>query len=484
MRARWSLPIFFLIAALSGAQAAPATSEGAEVIERNYVDYFGKAVVDKGLVSVTPSGEDYVVSWNLQKVIDLANNADLSVRVDPLVYKLTPRDGGWTVTADHLPSLTIDMPTDKGRLNGAVDFSGFHIETLFDAGRQEFLRSVAAADALTMKFNVADPTQRADIDLVESGLTTETRARTSDSGAGVDIAIAESAAHLTETVVSTPSDSQTAPTKLAYDVARLGGQFAITGLRAREIADLWKYVLAHIQDAQAPPDLKQRVQAILPMWNEIHADAEMHDLVLKTPFFDTQLKTLGETASLTGFTGEAAAEVSVKIEDLAFKSTMLPDWADQLSPVSLTLGLRVADRGLDKVAELALADPHFGDKGDLSPETQDKIDEVLLAGDPKLVLAPSRLKTPFLDLAIEGEAAIEAGAPKGRFTVSADGLDKTIALLGQIAKSEPDAQSVALGIALVKGLATTGPDGRLQWKVEVSSSGDVTINGTPLPTGK
>ena len=486
MRARWSLPIFFLIAAFSGARAAPATTEGAKAIEQDYIDYFSRAVVDKGIVTVTPSGEDYVVSWNLQKTIDLADNPEISVRVDPLVYKLTPRDGGWTVKADHLPSLTIGLTTDKGRMNGTVDFSGFHIETSFDAGRKDFLRSIAAADALTMKFHSGEAAaQPADIDLVEAGLSGETRVKTPDDGAGVDVAMAHSVTHLTETVISAPSSSDAGmPTKFVYDAGNAGGQFAVAGLRAREIADLWKYVLAHIKDAQAPPDLRQRVHAILPLRNDIHAGADVHDLVLTTSIGEARLKTFGETLSLTGFTADAAAEVGVKIDALAVKSPMLPAWAEQFSPASLTLGLRVADRGLDKVAELALADPSFGDKGDLSSETQDKIDQVLLSGAPKLFLSPSRLTTPFLDLAVEGEAGIEAGAPTGRFTVSADGLDKTITLIGEIAKSMPDAQNVALAMALVKGLATTGPDGRLVWKVEVSSSGDVTINGTPMPTGK
>lgn len=484
MRARWSLPIFFLLAAFSTARAEPATSEGARAIEQGYIDYFGKAVIDKGIVTVTPSGEDYVVSWDLQKAIDLADAHEMSLRADPLVYTLTRRDGGWTVRADHLPSLAIGMPTDKGRLNGAVDFSGFHTETLFDAGRKDFLRSIAAADALTMKFHVGEPTQRADIDIVESGLSSETRVKTPENGAGVDIAMAQSVTHLTETVVSAPSESDSAPTKVAYDVATLGGQLAISGLRAREIADLWKYVVAHAQDPQAPPDIKLRVHTILPLWNDIRAGADMHDLALNTPIGEARLKTFGETLLLTGFTADAAAEIGLKIDELAFKSAMLPDWADRFSPASLTLGLRVADRGLDKVAELALADPNFGDKGDISPETQDKIDEILLSGDPKLVLSPSRLTTPFVDLAMEGEAAFEAGSPKGRFTISADGLDKTIALIGEVAKSMPDAENIALAVALIKGLATTGPDGRLVWKVEVSSSGEVTVNGTPLPTGK
>jgi hypothetical protein len=97
-------------------------------------------------------------------------------------------------------------------------------------------------------------------------------------------------------------------------------------------------------------------------------------------------------------------------------------------------------------------------------------------------VTPGHLKIPALDLAFEGEASVAAGAPTAHFNVSADSLDKTIALLEDFAKVQPDAQSALLIVTLLKGLATTGADGRLVWEIE-SSGGAVTVNGSPLPTG-
>ena len=75
------------------------------------------------------------------------------------------------------------------------------------------------------------------------------------------------------------------------------------------------------------------------------------------------------------------------------------------------------------------------------------------------------------------------GAPSGHFTFTADGLDKTIALLSEMAKTDPQVQPAVLGVTFLKGLATTGSDGRLVWKVDMTDAG-LTVNGTPLPTGK
>ena len=485
MHARWPSSALFLFATASAGLAAPATSDGAKAIEQGYVEYFGKAVVDKGIVSVTPDGEDYLVSWDLQKAFDLIGPPEGALRIAQFSYTLTPEDDGdWTAKADGFPSLTFDVPTDKGKVTGTLDLGGFRLETAYRAAQADFLRSLLSADTLAAKFHVPDGARGDDLDLAESGISVETRAKTSDSGAGVDVALAQSVKNLTETVVAPPPDDQGPPVEVTYTVGGFGGGAAISGLRAREIGDFWKFVVAHVEDADPPAELKQSIRAMLPLWNSLQANAEIHDVTLQMPMIEATLKTLDETIALSGFTADGAAEIGVKIDQLAFKSPFLPPWAGSLSPASFALDLRVADKGLDEVARLALDDPSFGGKGDLSPETQDKISAVLLAGRPKLTLAPGRLTTPTLDLAFEGEASTDTGAPSGHFVFSADGLDKTIALLEDVAKSEPDLQSAVLGVTFIKGLATTGPDGRLTWNVDVSEAGDVTVNGTLLTTAK
>ncbi len=485
MHARWPSSALLLIATASAGLAAPATTDGAKAIEQGYVEYFGKAVVDKGVVSVAPQGEDYLVSWDLQKAFDLIARPEAVLRMARFSYKLTPGDDGdWTVEADGFPSLAFDAPTEKGKIAGAFDLGGFHMQTGYRGAQTDFLRSLLSADTLAAKFHLADGARGEDLDLTESGVTVETRAKTSDSGVGVNVALAQSVKSLTETVVAPPPDGQGPPVKVTYEVGGLGGGSAISGLRAREIGDFWRFVVAHLEDADPPAEFKQHIRAMLPLWNSLQANAEIHDLTLQAPMIEATLKTLDETIALSGFTADGAAEIGVKIDQLAFKSPMLPFWAESLSPASFAFDLRVADKGLDEVAQLALDDPNFGGKGDLTPETQDKISAVLLAGRPKLTLAPGRLTTPTLDLAFQGEASMDAGAPSGHFVFSADGLDKTIALLEEVAKSEPDLQSAVLGVTFIKGLATIGADGRLTWNVDVSEAGDVTVNGTPLPMGQ
>ena len=168
---------------------------------------------------------------------------------------------------------------------------------------------------------------------------------------------------------------------------------------------------------------------------------------------------------------------------MTIDSSQAPAWTAKLTPASLDFDLKFAGGGFDQAAQIALDDPSFAASGELSPEAQDKIDAALFGGDPKLTLAPGRLSTPTLDLTFEGEASAVAGAPRGRLIVSADGLDKALALLQDIAGTDPEAEAAILSLTYAKGLAKPGPDGRLMWTITFEG-GDVTVNGSPLPIGK
>ena len=114
---------------------------------------------------------------------------------------------------------------------------------------------------------------------------------------------------------------------MTYSIGGVAGGVAISGLRAREIGDFWKYVVAHIKDADAPPELKPRFRATLPLWNNLQANAEIHDLALQTPMAEASMKTLGETIALSGFIADGAAEIGINIDELTFNSQLLPSWA-------------------------------------------------------------------------------------------------------------------------------------------------------------
>jgi len=466
-----------------GAFAATATPEGARAILRDYAAYFSQGVVDKGIVSVEPRDDGYFVTWNLRKALAAVDAPEDAFRIEDFTYVLTPGAGdSWTVKAEHFPRVAFELPTDKGQAKGVFAFDGFHFDGVYDPQADEFLRSTGGAGNLTGAFHIVDGEQASDFKFSEDGITLETRAKPAAGGAGVDVALAQAFKSLTETIVPPRQGGSEAPAEMTYTIGGVASGATLAGLRAREIGDFWRYVVAHFGEPAAPPDLKPLLQAMLPLWDEIRADAKLGDLEFQTPFGTARMKSIDESVDLSGFTAAGIAEIGVKVEDLSLASALLPGWVSSLSPASLDLSLRLTGQDWDKAARIALDDPHFGETGDLAPETGDEITQTLLGGHPKIVLAPGRLKIPALDLSFSGMADVEAGVPTAHFDVSADSLDKTIALLQDLVNVEPDAQGALLGVTMLKGLATVGADGRLVWEIESNGDG-VVVNGSPLATG-
>jgi hypothetical protein len=483
MRIRTLLPPLLIVAATSPAWASSATSDGARRLEQSYADYLTHAVIDKGVVSVTPDGDDYVVAWDLEKGIALLGADPGALKAARFSYRLTPTgDGAWRLAADAFPTLTIDAPTDAGRMTGTFELRGFGLQGAYDPSQGDFLRSRLGIDVAHAKLKVADAQQTADTDFAETGIVGETRAKSAADGAGVDVASLHSIASLTETIIGAPADGS-GPMALTYSIGGGVGEATLTGLRAKEIAECWKYVVAHGDEAPIPHEFDDKLRAALPLWTNLKLVGKLSDVVMKAPFGQAKAKSVAETIGLSGLTAPAAAEFGVQVDSVTIDSSQAPPWAAKLTPASLNFDLKFSGGGLDRAAQIALDDPSFATNGDLSPDAQEQIDAALLGGDPKLTLAPGRLSTPTLDLAYEGEASVVAGEPRGRLVVSADGLDKAIVLLQEIAGADPESEAAIFSLTYAKGLAKSGTDGRLTWTIEFRG-GEVTVNGSPLPTGK
>ena len=100
-----------------------------------------------GVVSVTPDGDDYVVAWDLEKGIVLLGADPGALKAARFSYRLTQTDGGaWRLAADGFPTLSIDAPTDAGRMTGTFELRGFGLQGAYDPTQSDFLRAKLGVD--------------------------------------------------------------------------------------------------------------------------------------------------------------------------------------------------------------------------------------------------------------------------------------------------------------------------------------------------
>ena len=471
-------PTLFATAALAGS----ATDEGARAIEHGYAAYLTPAVVEKGVLSVTPDGDGYVVHWDLQKAIDLSDAPKGAVTVERFEYRLAPAGpGAWNVKADRFPRIAFNAPTDKGHASGELAYANFKLDGLFDPAATPYLRLTSLADSLRGEMHMAEGGDHTGMKLEQQTLRMETRAKTADDGKGIDFAVAQAVGSFSQSVTA-PREPGAEPQPLSYAASASTGELTIKGLRGVELADLWKFGVAHSGDGKTPGDLKARIASTFPLWRELRAKADINELKVDMPEGTGKMKAFRETLGLTGLVPDGSGEFGVEIEDLSLASPLAPPWTGSLFPASLSLSLQVSSHGWDQIGAIVLEDLDLHPDSKLSDDAEAKIQRVFLSGQPKLILRPGRLKIPTLDLTYEGEASLDKGQPGGKAHITAGSLEKTIALMQELAADSPDIQSAMLGVAFVKGLAKTGADGRLVWDIQVDGAGGVTVNGTPMPT--
>jgi len=477
--------------AIGPARAEPATPEGAKAIEQGYARYFGRTLLERAIVSIAPRGDDYVATLDLQKALELLDVPAKGLRAEAFALAMTPMAGGaWKVKADHWPAIALDMPTSSGHINGAIEARDFRFDQVYDPNRPDFLASALTLGGLdaTAHIRDADAAAPAAIEVRQGAMAVATRATTAPGGA-IDVALKQTSGEFAERVdmrgKAGPEAQDAGNLTYSYKTATM--DVAIDGLHARAIDALWRWLAARGAADLAPADreeLRAMLRDLAPVWDNFQLGATIQDISYDMALGHVGMKALTQTLRASGLTAHGDYGFGVKLDRLTVKSALLPSWISALTPASLDLDLNFAIAGLDEAARVAIDELDVGGKEPVSPATADRLRAILLAGAPKLSLAPGRFTTPTLDLAFEGELAIAKPAPAGHFKISADSLDRTLALLQTLGQDGAEMQGAMLGVTYLKGLATTGPDGRLVWLIAVGADGEVTVNGTPMPRGK
>jgi hypothetical protein len=211
--------------------------------------------------------------------------------------------------------------------------------------------------------------------------------------------------------------------------------------------------------------------------------ADVSDLAFDMALAKADMKGFRETIELPGFTEVATGGFGLKIDEFDLHSPFLPEGFESLLPLSLDFEVGVRFDGLDRIAKVALADQDFLLDKDVSPAGQAAIAAVFKTSAPTFTLAPGYLRNPLVDLVYQGELQVSPdNFIKGHVVVSADTLDKAMAFVKPFAVLSPDVAKAALAIGAAKGMAVTGPDGRLVWDIEMTGPPrQLTVNGVPVP---
>jgi hypothetical protein len=147
-------------------------------------------------------------------------------------------------------------------------------------------------------------------------------------------------------------------------------------------------------------------------------------------------------------------------------------------PTSFELQLAMPNLDFATFGEALMA-MDFNDK---APETSGEEMSKKLFRDGRLAVEFPKVsaKSDVYDLDMTGKIEGRVDTEKDysmEATILARDLDKTIAAVQELAKTDPDLNQVSFGIMMVKGFAKTDADGRSRWDISVGRDGAIAVNG-------
>ena len=394
-------------------------------------------MIEKGILSVAPQGDDYVLTWDLAKAVAAAD-APVALKVSPWVNRITPTlDGGRLAHRASLPTLSFGAG-GKGE-SGTLAFDGFRFDAPFDPAAPEFFRAKLALGEVK-----ADVKSRAGAEmqhwvLTQSGGAGELRLRPGGAGA-VDARRTQSAAASSEKSSIVGEGGEESPAGETRHGAATA-ESAVIGLRAAAFCELWRLLVAHAD--RGPPsgeDLRPKLATLAPLWQELSGRVEVGDVAVAFPGGTLNFKSAGEEVKMSGALAHSSAALALVVKDLTVDLEAAPDWVKTIWPLSLALQIESGFDGLDRATEITLADPELFKPGDLDEDARTAIKQTLAGGHPRVAVSETWFAIPLVKATFAGKARFGETGPEARAKITADDLDKLLAAIAEITESEPDAR--------------------------------------------
>jgi hypothetical protein len=473
-----SFPLAFAAALTAAvpALAQTATPEGAAHLTAVFQTYLGQA---EGVVTVTPSGESYMVAIDPSKLIATAGDAAAGATVSAIDFEVAELGGGkWKVTQEGPASFSVNVP---GALQldlqaESYDWSGVYDETL-----KAFETSEGVITGLKMHESITQPGQPAmDVSYTLDKVDI-TSAATAATG-GVDATANYTVTGLTETFTVPPSEGMPMPMDVTITADSYVADSKVAAMRTGELLDVWAWFVAHPGEAAIKADfdaMKGVLRTALPFFDSVSGIGTITNLTGTTPMGGFSAEKADVVFDISGATADGKLHEKIALTGLKLPEEMMPAWVPPLLPHAVTLDFTVDSFDLAAPAQILLDE--MKPEGKLSDEANARLMQALLPdGTVNLALSPSNVTGNIYDLSLQG--AVTAGpaapVPVGSALIKAIGLDAVMKAL-EAAPPEVSQQAIP-GIMMARGLAKTdGPDS-YSWDIQMGADGKITINDIDL----
>ena len=472
---RYVLPFLFAFSA-TPALAQTVDVSGAETLTANVARYIGTTAFDKGVVKITVQNDAYRVDVDFNKLVSLFPAQDMvKLAIEPYAFGVKPRgDGTWDMAGDIAPGGRIEIKAEDRTQTTQWQIADDSFSGVYDPALAGF--STASGKTGAISSNSSDPTSTTEVSIASGSFELKS---TKNATKGVDFTALQTMSGMVQTMRISPPDT-------GFDLPvvirspELSYNSTATGFQAQPLLDLLAFVVANADEAKikaAQPQLKTLLREALPLWENMTAAYDLRDVSVGTPLGIFSGSNFTFAAAMNGVQKDGTISYGIKLDDLVVPDGVLPGWSVPLLPQDMDLN--VGGIGIDLEGPVTM----LIDALDLSrdPPIPDEVGDVIaaqfMADPPKFVISRSTISNKDTKISAVGEMTFAGGKRAMTATVEASGFDKAMETIQAATASAPEAQQMYLVAVAAKGFSKALPDGRLQWIVNMTEDGAVTVNG-------
>ncbi|MDQ0562559.1 hypothetical protein QO004_004364 [Rhizobium mesoamericanum] len=464
------------IALASGACGAEINQAGAKQIEESLTKLQPRSVAKDRFVTVNPAGTRYEIIYDLAKLLKKLDPGSLTITgLTPWSMFATPLDTGlWSVEGNNSLNVSGSFKAPgqpKADFTYAID--AFVVSGMFDPAISYF----RSGDFSTKAVNFSSKSEAEELNAGFGGMKYKVTSSEGATAGTSNFATSGSATGFIENIKS----GEVPPVEIRADAFDFAA--AVNGLPANKVRDIVMFAIDHADEkklAAADSDkLKAMLRDAFPLLTSFNETIGLNNLTVSSAAGSGGAKNVGYEVTLDGPTDATRFGIGVTAEQISFASPVVPAAYSAFLPQELQLKFAIADMDFAAFGDEFLKVDFTG--GAASQDSGKKAAERLFKGGELVMDFPKiSAVSSVYDAEVSGRIRGRIDSSKDYSmdaTVLARDLDKTIAAVQELAKTNADLNQVSFGLMMAKGFAKTDPDGRQRWDISVAKNGSVTING-------
>ncbi|EJC80497.1 hypothetical protein Rleg4DRAFT_2128 [Rhizobium leguminosarum bv. trifolii WSM2297] len=463
----------------TSADGAEINQDGANAVKETLTKLLPEELAKSGLITVNPAGTRYEIIYDLAKLLVKADPATFTINgLTPFSMFATPLDSGlWNVEGDNKFNVSGHF---KGADQKPTDFA-YSIASLVYTGVFDPAISYLRSGTFAAKdIKISSKSETEEVHATIASMDQKLSSTDSAGGNGrVDFVGSGSMSDFVEQV----SGLQMPPVEIRS--GSINVEAKVNGLPAKQIREMVFFVLEHLEEKELSPENSDKIKGIVkeafPLLTSFSETIGVNNLTISSEMGKGGAKAFGYNLAIDGPSDAMRFGFGMNAQEISLDTPLMPANYSAFMPTNLDFQLALPNLNFASLGDALMA-LDFNDK---APETSGEEMAKKLFRDGRLTVEFPKIsaKSEVYDIDMTGKIEGRVDTEKDysmEATIFARDLDKTIAAVQELAKTDPDLNQVSFGIMMVKGFAKTDADGRSRWDISVSRDGSVAVNGQQI----